>query len=132
MISQTGIHALRAVAYLADISGDDYVGATKVAERIGAPPNYLGKILQALAENDLLESRRGYDGGFRLSRKADEISLSDVLEHIERLDELQGCLLGSEKCSDNTPCRAHSTWTEVRDTYLRFLAETSIRDLISS
>ena len=59
MISKTGIHAVRAVVALSELPEGAFAGAADIASRIGAPPNYLGKLLKNLAGEGLLESQKG-------------------------------------------------------------------------
>jgi Rrf2 family iron-sulfur cluster assembly transcriptional regulator len=131
MISKTGIHAIRAVATLAALPEGAYAGAGDIAEQIGAPQNYLGKVLKTLADEGLLESQKGKGGGFRLARSPERISMFDVVDPIDHLSRWSGCILGRATCSDDSPCTVHHRWKEVRDVYLTFLRETSISDLLS-
>ncbi len=129
MITKTGIHAITAVAALAEIERGTYAGAGDIAERTGAPRNYLGKLLKTLAEEGVLESQKGKGGGFRLARSANAISLYDVMEPIERVSRWSGCFLGRPRCSDHAPCAVHQRWGTVRDAYLLFLKSTTVADL---
>lgn len=129
MISKTGIHATLALAYLAQLEPGTYAGASQIADAVGAPRNYLGKLLKQLAENGLLESQKGFGGGFRLSRSADKISVYDILEPIERVSKWNGCFLGRYQCSENSPCSMHNRWSKIRDEYLAFLKETTIAEV---
>jgi Rrf2 family protein len=129
MISKTGIHAITAVAALAELDRGAYAGASEIAEHIGAPRNYLGKLLKSLAEDGVLESQKGKNGGFRLAREPECISLYDVMEPIERVSRWCGCFLGRSRCCDTEPCAVHQQWGKVRDSYLQFLKETTMADL---
>jgi len=129
MISKTGIHATLALAFLSKLEAGAYAGAAQIAEEVGAPPNYLGKLLKQLAETGLLESQKGFGGGFRLSRPADRITIFDILEPIERVSKWNGCFLGRSKCSDKSPCSVHNRWSRIREDYLSFLKETTIADV---
>ena len=70
MLSKTGLHAVRAIVALARLPGGAYAGAGRIAQEISAPQNYLGKLLQSLADEGLVESQKGLGGGFRLARSA--------------------------------------------------------------
>ena len=129
MISKTGIHAVTALIALAKLDPTQYVGAGDVADQVGAPRNYLGKLLKTLADQGLLESQKGKGGGFRLARHPADVSLYDVVEPIERVSRWNGCFLGQGLCSDDTPCTVHQRWKRVRDPYLQFLRETTLADL---
>ena len=54
MISKTGLHAVRAILALARLRDGEFAGAASVAREIGAPQNYLGKLLQTLARCGLV------------------------------------------------------------------------------
>jgi len=129
MLTKTGIHAVTAVAALAELTRGAYAGTGDVAGRTGAPRNYLGKLLKTLAEAGVLESQKGKGGGFRLARSADTISLYDVMEPIERVSRWSGCFLGRPRCSDDVPCAVHQRWGNIRDAYFQFLRSTTVADL---
>ena len=130
MITKTGLHAVRAVAALARLPEGVYAGAAKVAKEIGAPQNYLGKLLQNLTHEGLVESQKGLGGGFRLARDPRQITLLDVVEPIERVSRWSGCILGRPECDDVNPCAIHSKWKTVRNAYLNLLQSSTIADLI--
>ena len=130
MISKTGLHSIRALAILADLPPGRCAGAAAVARRIGAPGNYLGKLLHALTREGLLESQKGMGGGFRLARDAAEITLLDVIRPTDGVDRLPQCFLGRPSCSETDPCPVHQRWAALRDAYLGLLAETTLADLV--
>lgn len=131
MISKTGIHATLALAFLANLKPGELAGASQIAGKMGAPPNYLGKLLKQLAEAGVLESQKGFGGGFRLSRPANRITMYDVLEPLERVSRWNGCFLGRARCSSKNPCSVHGRWSKIRDEYLSFLKETTIAEVAS-
>jgi Rrf2 family protein len=129
MISKTGIHALRALASLAQMSNGTYVGAADLAKATGAPRNYLGKLLKALSREGLVESQKGRSGGFRLARDPARITLLDVMEPAARVTRWTGCFMGRTTCSNIDPCALHNRWSTARDAYFQFLKETTVADL---
>ncbi len=131
MITKTGLHAVRAMVALARLPQGAYAGATSIAKEIGAPQNYLGKLLQTLAREGLVHSQKGLGGGFRLARDPQAISLLDVVEPIEQISRWSGCILGHPQCSDEVPCAIHDRWKSVRNAYLRLLTQTTIADLVA-
>jgi Rrf2 family transcriptional regulator, iron-sulfur cluster assembly transcription factor len=129
MISKTGIHAATALANLANLKPGEYAGTAAIAKEIGAPQNYLGKLLNILAGEGLLESQKGFGGGFRLARSAKKISLYEVVEPIDKVSRWGDCFMHRGKCRTDEPCAVHHRWKGIREEYLRFLKETSIQDL---
>jgi Rrf2 family protein len=131
MLTKTGLHAVRAVVALARLPAGAYAGAARVAREIGAPQNYLGKLLQTLAREGLVESQKGLGGGFRLARDPRRVTLYDVVEPIEHISRWSGCILGRPECSDADPCAIHNRWKAVRDAYLHMLRRTTIGELVA-
>jgi Rrf2 family protein len=131
MLSKTGLHAVRAMVALARLPEGAYAGAARIAQDIGAPQNYLGKLLKALADEGLVESQKGLGGGFRLLRDPRRISLLDVVEPIEHISRWSDCILGRPECSEGDPCAIHDRWKAVREAYLRMLQRTTLAELVA-
>lgn len=130
MMSKTAVHALRAVAALAGVPEGEFEGTARLAKAIGAPPNYLGKLLQVLAQTGVVVSQKGLGGGFRLARRPERIRLYDVVEPIDHASRRSGCLMDGGRCSEENPCILHDRWAQVRDAYFRMLEESTIADLL--
>lgn len=131
MISKTALHAIRAMVVLAQQPGGTHAGAGHIARAIDAPPNYLGKLLQTLAQEGLVQSQKGLGGGFCLARPARGISLFDVVDLIDNISRWEGCLLGQAVCSEENPCAVHHRWKKIRKAYLTMLRKTTIADLVA-
>ena len=129
MISKTGIHATLALTFLAELPSGEFAGAGVIAREIGAPQNYLGKLLNNLASSGLVHSQKGFGGGFRLARPAAKISVFDIVEPIDHISRWGNCFLGRGKCSDSNPCAVHNNWKDIRERYLGFLKTTTLADL---
>ena len=131
MITRTGIHAVRAMVALAQLPAGAYAGAARIAREIGAPPNYLSKLLQTLSREGLVRSQKGLGGGFCLARRPRRITLFDVVEPLEHVSRWSGCILGRAACSDANPCAIHERWKKVRSAYLDMLQRTTVADLVA-
>lgn len=128
MLSKTARDVLKALIELAALPPDSYAGAASVAERIGAPRNYLSKQLKQLARLGLVISQKGLGGGFRLARPAREITLFEVVEPLDNVSRMQDCFFGGP-CDCQSACAVHGRWAKVRKSYLDFLSQTTISDL---
>jgi len=130
MITRTGLQAIWAMIALVGLPDGRYLGAGVVAGKIGVRPNYLGKLLQTLAREGLVISQKGSGGGYRLARPPERIRLIEILEPIESPDRWPGCFLGRKECTEDDPCVVHDRWVAVKDTYLSFLSDSTVADLI--
>lgn len=129
MMTQTGQYALRAMDFLAACGDRKFHLVREVSAQLGAPQQYLSKVLHVLARQGMLKSQRGRLGGFRLSRKPEEITLFEILDPLEDLGRYKNCILGKESCEKQSICRMHGMWAEIRDRYLNFLKETTLAQL---
>lgn len=92
MFSQTVEYALRAMCHLAmhhpkPQTTDQIARSTKV------PPAYLSKVLQQMRRSGLLTSQRGVNGGMKLVRGADELTILEVVNSVDPLQRIETCPL---------------------------------------
>jgi Rrf2 family protein len=76
-------YAIRAVLDLTLAGGAQPVRIAEIATRQKIPQKFLEAILADLKRDGLLESRRGAEGGYRLGRPAEEITVGRVVRAIE-------------------------------------------------
>src|SRR5712671_1750611 len=82
-ISVKSEYALLAVFDLALQAQDDPVKIADIARRQKIPQKFLELILASLKQGGFVESRRGAEGGYRLARPAEQITIGQVLGFIE-------------------------------------------------
>jgi Rrf2 family cysteine metabolism transcriptional repressor len=82
-ISVKGEYALQAIFDLAMQSAAEPVKIAGIARRQKIPQKFLELILAGLKQGGFVESRRGADGGYRLARPADQITVGQVLRFME-------------------------------------------------
>ena len=82
-ISVKSQYALQAVFDLAAQSAGEPVKIADIARRQKIPQKFLELILASLKQGGFVESRRGAEGGYRLSKPADQISVGEVLQFVE-------------------------------------------------
>jgi len=81
-LSAKADYALRAAIELAAHQGE-HVKMDRIAEAQRIPVRFLEHILLELKHAQLVESRRGADGGYRLARPPEELTLADVVRAVE-------------------------------------------------
>jgi Rrf2 family cysteine metabolism transcriptional repressor len=86
-ISVKGEYALQAIFDLAANAGPEPVKIAEIARRQRIPQKFLELILASLKQGGFVESRRGAEGGYMLARRAESISVADVLHFVEGRQE---------------------------------------------
>ena len=120
-------YAIRAMTELA--VADAPVTAERIAAAQQLPLRYLIGILGDLRRTRLVQSQRGPDGGFTLSRPADQISLADIFRAIDGpLAEVHDLSLTTlEYRPPATELR--TVWMAVRASLRRVLETVSVADV---
>ncbi len=132
MVSQTTKYALRVIGVLARHRGT-MMRAEELAAQSEVPGNYLSKILNHLRKNEILESQKGWRGGFRLRDDAMQRPISDIVAIIDgpASAKRSDCAFGLAACDPDNPCPLHAHWEKIQETYNRMLSETRVADLAS-
>jgi len=129
MLSRSASYAIRALSYMAANRPDDWSLNREIAHELELPPQFLTKILRALANEGLLVSQRGKAGGFRLSRSPQSITLLEIADPFDRLLDRRRCLLGHAVCNDDSPCLLHSEWRAAFDSMIVVLRQRTLADV---
>ena len=82
-LSRTVSYAVRATLQLAESETSTPVPCSRLASEGEMPERFLLQILRVLVTHGILKSTRGVDGGYSLSRPANQISLLEVIEAID-------------------------------------------------
>jgi len=125
-------HALMALIYMARYGGAASLDIPRMADALNLSQHTLGKVLQTLARAGLTESKKGPDGGFRLGRSSDTITLIQILKVFHEDKVFARCLIGIPVCSDDAPCPVHQQWGPLREKLQRLCETTTIADLVAS
>ncbi|MDZ4766079.1 MAG: Rrf2 family transcriptional regulator [Chloroflexota bacterium] len=124
-------YALLALVYLARQPADVYIPVDTIAAKQAIPPKFLEQILLILKRGHYLASLKGHNGGYRLAKPAESITLAEII----RL--LDGHLAPTESVSlhfyRSTPIEKESALVEVfarvRDCMLAILENTTLADI---
>ena len=134
MISKKALYAIRALMSLAR----SYPKAMNTGEIVLAddlPRKFLEAILIDLKRARLTISERGREGGHRLARAPDEISLADVIRSIDGPLAMLPCASVTsyrpcDDCPDPDGCRIRMAFAKGRDALAEVLENTSLTDLV--
>jgi Rrf2 family iron-sulfur cluster assembly transcriptional regulator len=121
---------------MADLAGHD--GATKpvslaeIAQRQEISLSYLEQLFAKLRKGGLVASVRGPGGGYRLSRPATEVRISDIIIAVDEPITATRCKSGSPiGCTGTTSrCVTHDLWEELGQQIHVFLSSVSLADVV--
>ncbi|MEO6819485.1 MAG: Rrf2 family transcriptional regulator [Ginsengibacter sp.] len=130
MISNTCKTAVKAVIFLCSKwDSKENAGIREVAAYIGANEHTVGKILQLLVKQNVINSVKGPSGGFFISKAQQDQPIINIVEAIDGKQIFKSCGLGLTECSSSHPCPIHHQYKEVRDLIEKLFTEKKVSDL---
>jgi len=137
MLSKKCQYALHALIYLADLDEGSPVTIREIAAEKSISKKFLEAILLDLKNGGILGSKKGKSGGYYLIKKASEISIIEVIRHIDGAVAMLPCVSlnfydSCGMCSDEKTCRINHLFGQVRDATLKILTSNSIADLANT
>ena len=131
-ISAKADYAVRALIELTALSanGPENVTVERLATAQGLPVKFLEAIFTELRKEGLVISRRGADGGYRLGRPADEITVADVLRAVDGpLAAVRG-LRPEDTSYDGAAALLPGVWVALRSAVRGVLEGVTLSDLV--
>ena len=136
--SKKSEYALRALLELTQSYGDRLLRRSDIAKRQQIPLGFLESILLQLKHAGVLASRSGVDGGFRLIRKPEQISLGSIIRALDGPLAPIPCVSQTafRTCEDcpyaNEPqCPIKAPMLDVRNAISGVLDHYTLRDFVS-
>jgi Rrf2 family protein len=128
MLSLTCKTAIKAVIYLASKS-EEKAGIKEIAEYIDASEHTVGKMLQTLVKDNVINSAKGPTGGFYITAKQRNQSIIKIIDAIDGTEVFDQCGLGLSKCSATHPCPIHNDYKIIRDQLKAMCQQKKVTDL---
>jgi Rrf2 family protein len=110
MITRQADYAVRSVLDLAMRQPEAAAFSREIAERQDIPASFLAKILTRLAAHGIVQTQRGINGGVRLARPANLITVLEVVEAIDGPLSLNLCVRAPGLCPRDMDCVVHPIW----------------------
>lgn len=130
MLSHTCKTAVKAVIFLATkYENDEKASIKEIADYIDASEHTVGKMLQTLVKQGVINSLKGPAGGFYISREQHQQPIINIVEAIDGDNFFKECGLGLRRCSATHPCPIHNDYKEARDMLEKIFRTKKIRDL---
>ena len=131
MVSTKGRYALRIMVDLARRTDEGYVSLKTIADRTDSSMKYMEAIVGSLKKAELIDSTRGKEGGYRLSRPASEITVAEVLHSTEGSMAAVSCLdAGENGCERAAQCLTLPMWKKLDAVMDNYLSGVSVQDLL--
>ena len=125
-------YALRAIFELAKHMDQGPVKISDIATAQSIPLRFLEVILNQLKASGIVDSKRGFYGGYFLVKPPNQVSVGDVLRFLSRDLSPSDCIacVSKTSCPFDGRCAFSSMWIRVKQAAFNIYDETSFQDLI--
>ena len=131
-LNTKGRYAVMALADIAKFDNSAPVSLRDISLRQGISLLYLEQIFSKLKKENLVQSIRGVNGGYILSKKPEQIKLANIFSAVQEDIKTVQCKKESKKgCNGKfTKCITHNLWDELESHINHFFEKKSLKDLI--
>ncbi len=133
-ISSRTEYGVRVLVTLARHGSDGPMSLAGIARAEKLPHAYLEQLVGDLRRAGLLTATRGQAGGYRLSRPAEEILLSEIVRALEGPLLEMPCAGADnlESCDRPQPCSVHELFQRVHEALDGTLSATTLAEVAAS
>ena len=128
-LTTKGRYAVTAMLDLAYHSEKKPVTLTDIAKRQDISLSYLEQLFSRLRRFGMVEGVRGPGGGYQLSRKAERISIAEIIAAVDETVDATRCG-GKSDCQNSQPCLAHDLWMGLSEQIRQYLDSISLADVL--
>ena len=129
-LSTKGRYGLRAAVALAMYAKDEPVSISTIAAREELSESYLEQLFAKLKKAGLVHSIRGTNGGYQLSRPAEDISVGDVLRALEGNMVIVDCPDSESQCAKYGSCVTKYVWKRINNSINDTMDAITLEELV--
>ncbi len=131
-LSKKSEYACLALIDLSENYGEGFIKIIDICQRWSIPKKFLEQILISLKTSGFVKSKKGSEGGYKLTKTPEQISLAEIIRLMD------GAIAPVDSASkyfyENTPVEQHkkliNVFIDIRNYTSNVLENTSFADLI--
>ena len=124
-------YGIMLLAHLAALPRGHILSARDAASSTGLSVPMASKIFKNLARNGIVESHRGVDGGYQLSRPPEQTTLATVIRALEGPISMVECGAQPGQCGQEPTCSVRVNWTRVSREVERALERVLLSEMVN-
>ena len=111
-------------------AGDGVLSAQALAERAHLEVPTVSKLLKQLAQAELVASTRGINGGYRLARAPEQITIADIVTAMEGPIGMTECSAHAGTCGHEPHCGVRVNWQRINQAIAGALESVTLADMV--
>jgi len=131
-LSTRGRYGTRLMLELAKHYGKGPISMSDISKNQKIPVKYLEQLIIPLKKAKFITSVRGPKGGHMLTKAPQDISVWEVLLHLESKFTFVDCLADETCCDSIAACPIRSVWGKAFDSMKTIFMDTTLLDVLNS
>ncbi len=129
-----GQYALRAIYELAKRKGSGPTKISDIAAAQAIPQRFLEVILNQLKGSGIVASKRGFYGGYFLTKAPDQVTVGDIFRYMQKEQDILSCIacVAQKGCPFMKQCAFSNLWRRVKTAAYNIYDETTMQDLLNA
>ncbi len=123
-------YAVRAMIALA--RSDETQSGASIAAQMDIPARFVAQVMGDLVQARLVRARTGRNGGYRLARDPDRISILEIVEAVEGDARRRTCVLRNAPCTRDGVCDVHHIFSAAQEALLERLEAASLASAVAT
>lgn len=128
-------YGLKALVYIADNSSENkLVRIKEISNNQNISVQYLEQILFKLKNENIIEGKRGPNGGYRLMKEPRDITLHELYKILDDEEKVIDCNESEEHrvtCTELN-CNGKCIWSKLDNAMTKILEETTLEEFIKN
>jgi Rrf2 family nitric oxide-sensitive transcriptional repressor len=125
-------YALIALKYMSGRYAGQLTTVKEICNATHAPFDATSRVMQQMAQKNILKAEQGAHGGYMLIRDLSKISFLEIVELISGNVEVVRCISGESSCELSSNCNMASPLKVFNERLSQFFASLSVAELIHS
>ena len=129
-LSTRGRYGLHAMYVLGKNYEGDPISLSEISKITSLSNSYLEQLIRRLKKGGLVDSVRGSQGGYFLTRSPKEISIGDILRNLEEFFGTTECSTDDDYCPKQDGCPARGIWVEISNEITRKADSMTLDEMV--
>jgi len=131
-LTTKGRYGLMAMFELALEYGNGPISLRKIAQKQELSDNYLEQLFATLRKDKLINSVRGAQGGYILSKNPEEITVGDILRSLEGDMAPADCVVeNASECLKEDNCITKLVLVKIKDSIDQVIDSITLKDMMN-
>ena len=131
-LSTRGRYGTRALLQVALHHENGSISVKDIAEIEGLSWRYLSHVVRPLIKGGILRSVQGTGGGLSLTRRLEDVKMSEVVRLLEGSIAPAECVTNDGLCDKSTLCVTRDVWCDMEEAVFKVLDSVTLQNLVDN